>query len=97
MCVRVCVWCLWHVRYTAWCVCCVSGDLQCSLKQWVSNTDLLLVSDFHLPVKLSTKETVQYPQFVSLLQQLGQLLTPDALSVDTQKDLKQVHSGFQGL
>ena len=41
-------------------------------------------------MKLSAKDADQNPEFVRLLQQLEQLLTPDAVSVDTQKDLKQV-------
>ncbi|XP_076470156.1 HAUS augmin-like complex subunit 4 [Babylonia areolata] len=42
-----------------------------------------------VPVKLTAKEEEDNPEFVHLLQQLGQLLTPDGVSLDVHKDLKQ--------
>ncbi|KAK7114231.1 HAUS augmin-like complex subunit 4 [Littorina saxatilis] len=57
-----------------------------SVQFLTQNTDKLPP---RLPVTLSAKEAEENPQFVSLLQQLGQLLTSDAVSVEVHKDLQQ--------
>ncbi|KAL8570497.1 hypothetical protein ACOMHN_034532 [Nucella lapillus] len=48
-----------------------------------------------IPVKLTSKEVEENPGFVRLLQQLGQQLTPDGVSVDVHKDLKQAEENLR--